>query len=167
MSAIDVGAAIFHRKRGVGRVVDVETRKWEAEDTRYLVVEMTALSYTIHIPDSSPEIRRVVSDTDIIFNTLRSQAESLPQNYRTRQAQIRDALDSGEPGMIAAAARDLRAYAESEQGNWTTGGERLYQRALRMLAAEVAAAQECSMAEATDRVTNAMGATPRPPRSVD
>lgn len=167
MPAIDVGTAIFHRKRGVGRVVDVETRKWEAEDTRYLVVEMTALAYTIHIPETSPEIRQVVSDTDIIFDTLRSEPQSLPANYRTRQAQIRDALDSGEPGRIAAAARDIRAYAESEEGSWTTGGERLYQRALRMLAAEVAAAQGCSMTEATDLVTTAMAGTSRPPRSAD
>lgn len=153
---IDVGAAIFHRARGVGRVVDVETRKWEREDTRYLVVEMTALAYTIRIPETSPYIRRVLTDPDIIFTTLRDQAEPLPDNYKSRQAKIRDAVNSGEPGTIAAAARDLRAYAESAEGSWTAGGERLYEQAMRMLAAEVAASKDCDMHEATDLVRNAI-----------
>lgn len=156
MSPIDVGTAIFHRARGVGRVVDVETRKWEQEDTRYLVVEMTALGYTIRIPDTSPYIRRVLSDPDVILSTLCGEAETLPENYKSRQAAISDAVGSGEPEKIAAAARDLRAYSESEDGNWTAGGERLYERAMRMLAAEVAAAKECDLREASELVRDAI-----------
>ncbi|MGD2145026.1 MAG: hypothetical protein PVF54_11160, partial [Anaerolineae bacterium] len=57
---------------------------------------------------------------------------------------------------IAAAARDIRAYAESEQGSWTTHGERLYERALRMLAAEVAASQHSNMGEAKKQVRKAL-----------
>jgi len=159
MSSIDVGAAIFHRARGVGRVVDVEMRKWEKEDTRYLVVEMTALGYTIRIPATSPDIRRVLSNPDIILSTLGDEVQALPDNYKSRQAVIRDAVKSGEPGKIAAAARDLRAYAESEDGNWTAGGERLYQRAMRMLAAEVAAAKGCDLREASDLIRSTMTGT--------
>ncbi len=159
MSSIDVGAAIFHRARGVGKVVDVETRRWERKDTRYLVVEMTALSYTIRIPETSPYIRPVLSEPDIIFATLQEQAESLPDNYKSRQAKIRDAVNSGEPMRIAAAARDLWAYSESEGGSWTAGGERLYAQAMRMLAAEVAASKGCDLNEATDLVTRAVNGT--------
>ncbi len=156
MSSIDVGAAIFHRARGVGKVVDVETRRWERKDTRYLVVEMTALPYTIRIPETSPYIRPVLSDPDIIFTTLQDQAQALPDNYKSRQAKIRDAVSSGEPVKIAAAARDLRAYAESEEGSWTAGGERLYEQAMRMLAAEVAESKGCDLDEATRLVTRAV-----------
>ena len=156
MSPIDVGAAIFHRARGVGRVVDVETRKWEQEETRYLVVEMTALGYTMRIPDSSPYIRRVLTDPAVILSTLGSQAEVLPENYKSRQAAISNAVKSGEPEKIAAAARDLRAYAESHDGSWTAGGERLYERAMRMLAAEVAAAKDCDLREASELVRDAV-----------
>ncbi len=156
MLSVGVGTTIFHRTRGVGRVVDVETRKWEQEDTRYLVVDMVSAGYTIHIPETSPEIRRVLSDADVILDTLSDQAETLPENYKTRQAQIRDAVDSGEPKKIAAAARDIRAYSESEEGNWTTGGKRLYERALRMLDAEVAAAKDWTLEKARTRVRKAM-----------
>lgn len=156
MLSVGVGTTIFHRTRGVGRVVDVETRKWEQEDTRYLVVDMVSAGYTIHIPETSPEIRRVLSDADVILDTLSDQAETLPENYKTRQAQIRDAVDSGEPEKIAAAARDIRAYSESEEGNWTTGGKRLYERALRMLDAEVAAAKDWTLEKARTRVRKAM-----------
>ncbi|MFW6135977.1 MAG: CarD family transcriptional regulator [Chloroflexota bacterium] len=156
MSPIGVGTAIFHRTRGVGRVVDIETREWQREKTRYLVVDMMGLSYTIRIPDTSPDIRLVLSNPDIIFRTLRNKAQSLPDNYRTRQAEIRDAVDSGEPERVAAAARDLRAYSESEDGNWTTGGKRLYEHALEMLAAEVAASQEGNLRQARDQITAAM-----------
>jgi len=162
MLSVGVGATIFHRTRGVGKVVDVETRKWEQEDTRYLVVAMVDASYTIHIPETSPEIRRVLSDGDVILDTLREQAEALPGNYKTRQAQIRDAIDSGEPKKIAAAARDIRTYSESEDGNWTTGGKRLYERALSMLDAEVAAAKGWTIEKARDRVRKAMAAAPAP-----
>jgi RNA polymerase-interacting CarD/CdnL/TRCF family regulator len=152
----EVGAAIFHRTRGVGRVVAVETREWEGQETRYLVVEMMAENYTIRIPDTSPDIRPVLSDPRIIFETLHHKAETLPDHYRTRQAEIRDAVSSGIPKKIAAAIRDLWAYSESEEGNWTTGGERLYNQALEMLAAEVAAAQNCNIEEARIQVRNAM-----------
>jgi len=154
--SIEVGAAIFHRTRGVGRVIKVETRKWQEEDTRYLVVEMMATEDTMRIPEASPYVRRVLSDTGIIFRTLHHKAQGLPKNYRSRQAEIRDALKSGEPEKIAAAARDMRSYAESEQGNWTRGGRRLYERALRMLTAEVAASQDCDMSSARAQVTDAM-----------
>jgi RNA polymerase-interacting CarD/CdnL/TRCF family regulator len=156
MLSVDVGTPIFHRTRGVGRVVDIETRKWEEEDTRYLVVEMLAAGYTIRIPETSPDIRPVLTDPNIIFRTLRHQARSLPDNYKTRQAEIRDAVDSGEPERIAAAARDIRAYAESEDGSWTTGGKRLYERALKMLDAEVAASQDWNLPKARDTVRKAL-----------
>lgn len=162
MLSVGVGTTIFHRTRGVGRVVDVETRKWEQEDTRYLVVDMVSAGYTIHIPETSPEIRRVLSDADVILETLSDQAETLPGNYKTRQAQIRDAVASGEPEKIAAAARDIRAYSESEEGNWTTGGKRLYERALRMLDAEVAAAKDWTLEKARNRVRKAMAEAPAP-----
>ena len=156
MLSVDVGSAIFHRTRGVGKVVDFETREWEHEETRYLVVEMLADAYTIRIPETSPEIRQVLSDPNIIFRTLRDEAQRLPDNYKTRQAEIREAVDSGEPERIAAAVRDIRAYAESEDGNWTTGGKRLYERALDMLDAEVAAAEGWDLAKAREYVRKAL-----------
>lgn len=166
MLSVNVGTAIFHRTRGAGRVVDIETRKWEEEDTRYLVVEMLAAGYTIRIPETSPDIRPVLSDPNVIFRTLRHQAKSLPGNYKSRQAEIREAVDSGEPERIAAAARDLRAYAESEEGNWTTGGKRLYERALKMLDAEVAASQDWNLTKARDTVRKALTEN-TPPAQVD
>jgi len=153
---IEVGAAVFHRTRGVGRVVDVETRKWQEEDTRYLVVEMMANRQTMRIPEASPHVRRVLSDPRIIFKTLHQEAQHLPEDYRPRQAGIRDAVKSGQPEKVAAAVRDIRAYAESEQGSWTTGGRRLYERALAMLIAEVAVSQDCDMDRARTQVTDAM-----------
>jgi RNA polymerase-interacting CarD/CdnL/TRCF family regulator len=156
MLSVDVGSAIFHRTRGVGKVVDFETREWDEEETRYLVVEMLAAGYTIRIPETSPEIRQVLSDPNVIFRTLRDKAKSLPDNYKTRQAEIRAAVDSGEPEKIAAAVRDLRAYAESEDGNWTTGGKRLYERALDMLDAEVAASEGWDLSKARDTVRRAL-----------
>lgn len=154
--SIEVGAAIFHRTRGVGRVVKVETRKWQEEDTRYLVVEMMASRDTMRIPEASPYVRRVLSDTGVIFRTLHREAQGLPKNYRSRRAEVCDALKSGEPEKIAAAARDMRSYAESEQGNWTMGGRRLYEQALSMLAAEVAISQDCDISSARAQVTDAM-----------
>ena len=154
--SIEVGAAIFHRTRGVGRVASVETRKWQGENARYLVVEMMANGDTLRIPEASPYVRRVLSDTGIIFRTLHLEAQGLPKNYRSRQAEVRDAVKSGEPERIAAAVRDIRSYAESEQGSWTRGGRRLYERALQMLAAEVAVSQDCDMSSARAQVRDAM-----------
>lgn len=156
MLSVNVGSAIFHRTRGVGRVVDFETRTWEQEETRYLVVEMLAAGYTIRIPETSPEIRPVLSDPNVIFRTLRDKAQTLPGNYKTRQAEIRAAVDSGEPEKIAAAVRDLHAYATSDDGNWTTGGKRLYERALEMLDAEVAASQGWKLPKARDTIRKAL-----------
>ena len=163
MSGFEVGAAVFHRTRGVGRVVSVETRSWGGEETRYLVVEMMAEDYTIHVPETSPDIRPVLSDPDVIFETLHHEANALPGHYRTRQAEIRDAVSSGVPKKIAAAVRDLWAYSESDQGNWTTGGERLYQQALEMLASEIAASQDCNIDEAKIQVQKAMCRKPKSP----
>ena len=153
---IEVGAAIFHHIHGVGRVVGVETREWQGEITRYLVVEMTANRQTMHIPETSPHLRRVLSDPRVIFETLHQEAQDLPEDYRPRQAGIRDAVKSGQPEKVAAAARDIRAYAESKQGSWTTGGRRLYEKALAMLTAEVAVSQDCDMDRARTQVTDAM-----------
>lgn len=156
MSAIELGNAIFHRTRGVGRVVGTEVRSWDGKDTRYLVVEMMADNYTIRIPETSPDIRPVLANPEVIFETLHHEASVLPGHYRTRQAEIREAVSSGVPKKIAAAVRDLRAYSESDGGNWTTGGERLYNQALEMLAAEIAASQDCDIAEAKTQVREAM-----------
>jgi RNA polymerase-interacting CarD/CdnL/TRCF family regulator len=153
---IEVGAAIFHYIHGVGRVVSVETREWQGESTRYLVVEMMTNRQTMRIPGASPYVRRVLSDPRIIFTTLHQEAQDLPEDYRPRQAGIREAVKSGKPEKVAAAVRDIRAYAESEQGSWTTGGRRLYERALAMLAEEVAVSQDCDMGRARTQITDAM-----------
>jgi RNA polymerase-interacting CarD/CdnL/TRCF family regulator len=153
---MEVGAAIFHHVHGVGRVVSLEIREWQGENTRYLVVEMMANRQTMRIPEASPHVRRVLSDPRIIFKTLHQEAQDLPGDYRPRQAGIRDAVKSGQPEKVAAAARDIRAYAESEQGSWTTGGRRLYEQALAMLIAEVAVSQDCDMGRARTQVTDAM-----------
>lgn len=153
---IEVGAAVFHHIHGVGRVVNVETRKWQGENTRYLVVEMLTKKQTLRIPEASPHMRRVLSDLRTIFQTLHQEAQDLPEDYRSRQARIREAVKSGQPEKVAAAARDIRAYAESEQGSWTTGGRRLYERALAMLTEEVAVSEDCDMGRARTEVTDAM-----------
>ena len=154
--SVEVGTAVFHRTRGVGRVIKVENRRWQGEETRYLVVEMMANEDIMRIPETSPHLRRVLSNTGIIFRTLHQEPQRLAKNYRSRQAEIRDALKSGEPEKVAAAARDIRSYAESEQGNWTRGGKRLYERALRLLASEVAASQGCDLSKAKAQITDAM-----------
>lgn len=154
--SIEVGAAIFHHIHGVGMVVSVETRKWQEKNTRYLVVEMIMTKETMRIPAASPCVRRVLSDPSIILTTLHQQAQDLPTDYRPRQAGIRDAVKSGQPEKVAAAVRDLRAYAESEQGSWTTSGRRLYEQALTMLTAEVAVSQNCDMDSARTQVRDAM-----------
>jgi len=87
---------------------------------------------------------------DRLWRVLRAKAKSLPENYRTRHAELEPKLRSGDLFQIAGVLRDLSW--RRRQDRLTAGDRRAHRKAMRLLVGEVAAAQHIDVLDAEAQV---------------
>jgi CarD family transcriptional regulator len=75
-----------------------------------------------------------------VWRVLRADPNALPSDHNQRYALLKDKLAGGDVFEIAEAIRDL-AWRKKEKRHLTTRGKRLYERAMMLLASEIAGAQ--------------------------
>jgi RNA polymerase-interacting CarD/CdnL/TRCF family regulator len=90
-----------------------------------------------------------------VWCVLRSNPETLPSDHKERYAVILDRLQGGEPLRIAEALRDM-ARRREEKRALTTEGKRLYDRAMKLLSAEIAVAQGSDPSTAESEISKTL-----------
>jgi RNA polymerase-interacting CarD/CdnL/TRCF family regulator len=151
-----VGDAVVHPTRGAGIVIDVEELRRRGDTEPYYNIDLLAPADTIlMIPVNGAEsqgVREAIQRSHLgkVWHVLQEDPEKLPSNYRTRHKLLNDKLYTGDILKVAEAVRDM-AWRRRGEG-LTTRGRRIYKKGMRLLAGEIAAAQEIGLADAKAQV---------------
>jgi CarD family transcriptional regulator len=152
-----VGDAVFHPIHGAGVVTNIEELEWRGDSKEYYKIKLLGQARTtLMVPIKTakarglrPAIRQ--SKLNRVWRILRAAPEKLPANYRERYRVIESSLRTGKILRIAEAVRDM-AWRREREGRLNTRGRRMYERGVKLLAGEIAAAQGTGLEDAEVQV---------------
>ncbi|MBN1963658.1 MAG: hypothetical protein JW910_03360 [Anaerolineae bacterium] len=130
---------IVHPRHGAGTLTGIRTVERDGETCRYYCIKLVDDQSTVMIPDdyiNDAGLRLALTDTDMINTVMSNDPQQLSDDYRSRQAQVRDLIQSGEPRQIICALRDLCWYEVNNRLNTTD--TRLKLQAQKLIASELA-----------------------------
>ena len=153
-----VGDTVVH-PIGAGTIID--TRHQELVDgfEHYFVIEIPTKESTVFVPMRKMDelgVRPVMSHDRLarVFDTLTGEAQSLPKDYKKRQAQVEDKLSSRLPLQVAEVIRDLSWH--ERVAHLTKNDARLLDQGRKFLAGEVALLTGAEMEEVSDMIDEAL-----------
>jgi len=154
-----VGDKIVHPGHGAGVVVEIKALAFLGrEKKRYYSIDLLSDPGTIvMVPVRDADkvgLRRPMPSSKVkqVWGVLRSDPQVLPSDHKERYAVIQDKLHGGEPLRIAEALRDM-ARRKEEKRSLTTEGKRLYDRAMKLLSAELAVVQDSDTSTAESEIS--------------
>ena len=143
---VQIGDTVVHPGYGVGKVVDIEKLSCLGSDKRYYSIRLVADAGTqVWVPVQEAEgrgVRRPIRRPQLkeIWRALRAKPEALPSDHQKRYGIVRQKVDNGDSLQIAEALRDL-TWKDYHVRSLTSEGKRLYDKAIKFLATEVAVVQ--------------------------
>ncbi len=154
----EVGEAVVHPKLGAGVVTEIkEMDPKDGTSTKYYKIKLLRQTRTsLMIPVAEAEergIRRAIDEEMLqeVWQTLDAEPVELSSNHKSRYKLIREKLDSGTIQDAAEVIRDL-SWRRHEEDGLTTPEKKLYRKGIRLLAGELAVAQEIKLGEAERQV---------------
>lgn len=153
----DVGDAVVHPTCGAGVVVGFTEFQRDGSSTQYYDIELIGESSSnLMIPIDRAEtagLRPVVSRLRLkkVWHTLRSDPDTLSDDHKIRYTRLGEKLQGAFILRVAEAVRDL-AGRRQERNQFTIKEKRFYERAMTLLAAEIAAVQSSDMGEVKTQI---------------
>jgi CarD family transcriptional regulator len=151
------GDAVVHPLRGAGVITGFKEFSNNGRETRYYKIKLFDAAQTrLMIPIEQAEERGLRlatprSDLGEVWDVLEEDPNTLAKNHRTRYKKIEDKLQTGDILQVAEAVRDI-SWRRRKEDNLTVKGRRLYKRAMRLLAGEVAASQGIDLETAQNKI---------------
>ena len=154
-----VSDKIVHPHYGAGTITGVEQLDLIAGYERYYVIDMFEKQLTVRVPVRKVDelgIRKVMSSEilDRVLNTLRDIPDPLPEEYKTRQSEVRKRLQAGQPLETAAVVRDL--FWHGQLDHLTKTDVVLLDQGRNLLAVEMALASDSDIAVVHQRIDAAL-----------
>ena len=154
-----VGDKVLYPNRGAGTIVGTENQELVDGFADYYVIKIESQRLTLRVPMIKAEelgLRRVMSRRKLsrIWATLRDTPAPLPEDFKERQEQVRENLQSGEPIMIAEAVRDLSC--RQLQSYLTKADARLLAQGRELLVDEAALVLDKDPVEAAQLLDDAL-----------
>ncbi|MDQ4076974.1 MAG: hypothetical protein M3220_12100 [Chloroflexota bacterium] len=148
----EVGDKVMHPAHGAGQITAVKDIELVEGFEHYYEIEIPSESLTLNIPMRKMDdvgIRPVMKETRLerVLEILAGVPEELSDNYKARQAGIRNKIRTGHPLKLAEAVRDMTWRQEID--SLTRGDTKLLDQARELLAEEIALVNDTSVIEAT------------------
>lgn len=143
------GDNVVHARHGSGTVIESRTLTYEGRERVYFCIKLNDQRQTLMIPEDTldaDEIRPAMNDTALIEAVMLQEPAELSDNYRARQAIIRDQLRTRNPRKLASALRDLSWLEVTHK--LTNTDSRLRDRLVKALARELSLTPGVSLTEA-------------------
>jgi CarD family transcriptional regulator len=118
----DVGDWIVHNAYGVGQIKSIEKRPVHGEKVKTFKVKTKNATYWLPVQEAdNSRIRRVVNKRKLrrAMRALRSKPEEMAENYKSRNAFIREVFQDGSFLKLARLLRDVLALREHKALNMT------------------------------------------------
>jgi CarD family transcriptional regulator len=159
MMGFSIGDKVVHPKFGAGQIIDEKHRELVEGFEHYFVIKINSTGATAYVPVGKMEdlgVRLVMSRPKLgqMFDTLCGVPSRLSQDYKKRQARIREKLETGRPLLIAEAVRDLAWRRELKR--LTQKDEALLDRGIQFLAREMAVARDIQEIDARESIDSAL-----------
>ena len=150
-----VGDKVIHCTRGAGIITAKKEMQLTEAPQRYLVIQLLGSTSTLMVPTDQAEerLRPACKKTKLrrlLASELAGEPEELPGDYKKRQKYLEGKLKSGETTEWIEVVRDLTSRDEQKQ--LSTGDRQLLDRAMDLLAGELALARGIPLAEAMPRL---------------
>ncbi len=157
-----VGDKIVHPAHGAGVIALIEQKDVLDEFNRYYVIELAAQDMRLMVPVRTAEeigLRKVASkrQSKQVLGILGGEAESLPDDFKERQALLTERLREGDLMSLAGVVRDMAA--RSQEKTYSPTEARLYEQARTMLGGELALVLSTEVEEALNKIDSITGAT--------
>ncbi|MDQ7025688.1 MAG: CarD family transcriptional regulator [Anaerolineae bacterium] len=149
----ELGDKVVHIRHGAGVVIETRTIVFEGKSRDYFCIQLNDARHTLMIPVENvdaEELRPALKGTQLIEEVLQTEPCELSDNYRARQADIRDKLKSRNPRKLAQALRDL-AWLEYTH-KLTNTDTRLRDKVIKALARELALKPETTVRNAQSAI---------------
>ena len=160
----NVGDAVYHPTSGAGIITKLERMPAIKKGLRFYRIRMVQRHHTVlRIPISKAEelgLRLALAQEEVgqVLDILSAQPEELPQLHTARYKECQARLDTGNTRVIAALIRDL-SWRQVVAGKLNAPGQRIFKRAKRLLAGELAITQETEMQAAEEQIRDALKRT--------
>lgn len=154
-----VGDRVVHPKHGFGQITALHHLDLVEGFKHYYVIVVPDQGLTVHVPVRKVEelgIRRVMSRAKLsrVLDTLRGRPCQLSEDYKERQARIREKLETGGPLQIAEILRDLTWH--ERRAHLTAADSALLSRGREFLAAEIAVVTGTEIISAKQAIDTAL-----------
>jgi len=159
-----VGDAVFHPTGGAGIITKLERMPAIKKGLRFYRIRMLEKNNTVlRIPVSKAEelgLRPALAQEEVgqILDILSAQPEELPQAHTARYKECQVRLDTGDTRTTAALIRDL-SWRQIVAGKLNAPGQRIFKRAKKLLAGELAVTQETDVQAAEEQIRDALKRT--------
>lgn len=158
-----IGDKVLYPNRGAGIIIGMEHEELVDGFEHYVVIEIESQRLTLRVPLRMMEtlgVRLVMHPDDLsgVLDALGSPAESLPDDFKERQDQIRERLRSGRPVDVAYAVRDLSG--REQQTYLTKADSKLLAQGREILVDEVALVLNKENIAAEQILDDALGVRP-------
>lgn len=157
----NIGDAVFHPTGGAGIITKLERMPAIEKGLRFYRIRMLQKNNTVlRVPVSRAEelgLRPALAQEEVgqVLDILSSQPEELPQAHTVRYKECQARLDTGETRSLAALVRDL-SWQQIVAGKLNAPGQRIFKRAKRLLAGELAVTQETDVQAAEEQIRDAL-----------
>jgi CarD family transcriptional regulator len=151
----EVGDKVVHPAHGAGVIAGIEEKALLDNFTHYYIIQLAATDMKLMIPIRTAEeigLRPVARPAQVeqIYNTLRSSARDLINDFKKRQALLTDQLKSGDILDVAEVVRDL--YWRNEESPLSPTESRQLESARQQLASELSLAEDVAVEESLARI---------------
>lgn len=149
------GDKIVHTRHGAGVVIETRTMVYDGKERDYFCIKMNDDKRTLMIPVENvdeDELRPAMTDMALIEEVLFNEPAELDDNYRTRQANIRQKLKTRNPRKLAQALRDLVWLERTHK--LTNTDSRLRDSVIQALSRELALKPSLTVANARRKLEN-------------
>jgi CarD family transcriptional regulator len=154
-----VGDKVVHPRHGFGQIIGMKHLDLVEGFERYYVIEIRDQGLIVNVPVRAIDtlgVRPVMSRAKMarVLATLRGRPSQLSEDYKERQARIREKLETGGPLRIAEILRDLTWH--ERRARLTSADSALLAKGRDFLAAEIAVVTDTEIANAKQAIDTAL-----------
>jgi len=147
------GDAVMHPAHGAGIVVEIKSMPIQHITQQYYMINIlgkTKMMIMVPVDNAGKLGMRLAitsAEIDQVWQVLSATPDELPDDNKQRFKELTDKLKIPETFKVAEVVRDLK-WRRVQTERLNSSGQRLYDRAMHLLAGEIAVSQDVKMQSA-------------------
>lgn len=145
---------VVHPRHGVGTITGMRTIDLDGKQRQYYCIALVKNGSVVMVPADHLEVsglRPARMDEALIREIMATDPETLPENHRERENEIKKLLDGASPRTVLCLLRDLEWHGH--QHKLTAAERRIHHQASEMVANELALHTDTEVSAAQQMLT--------------